>query len=343
MLPLLSEWVRAARRLKQACLNVPNINSPAYFFVLSSQNAFDVRWCKGNVGEKIFDPWVEHLQSLGVEFQLSTRVKGFRTDDSKITAIDCSVQDEDGAHELAIFADEVVFAVGGAALRNFVTFSPQLSKYSEFRKFSNLRGLSVLATRLYLDTVLDTPYSANACWGFDDGVGMTMFDITKLHELEGEMSIIELDYYHASPLLLMSDKDIVDKAKRDLDTILGEMARRAKVADAAVVRLPNAVNWYSPGSYANMPDIKSSSLHNVYFAGDICRSRHGSWSQEKAFVTGIEAANEILGRPEGTGIIKLKPDEPHVSFGRDGLLAAKTVLGLGDANRAPSLVDFLAI
>lgn len=316
----------------------------AYFFVLSSQNAFDVRWCKGNVGEKIFDPWVEHLQSLGVEFQLSTRVQGFRTDDSKsITAIDCAVQDEDGAHELAIYADKVVFAVGGAALNRFVTCSPELAKHSDFRKFAYLRGLGVLATRLYLDTALDTPYSANACWGFDDGVGMTMFDITKLHELDGETSIIELDYYHANSLLLMSDEDIVDKAKQDLDTILGEEARRAKVTDAAVVRLPNAVNWYSPGSYSNMPDVKSSSLHNVFFAGDICRSRHGSWSQEKAYVTGIEAANEILGRPEGTGIIKLQPDELHVSFGRDGLSAAKTVLGLGDAKRAPSLVDFLAI
>lgn len=35
----------------------------AYFFVLSNQKAFDVRWCKGNIGEQIFDPWVERMQS----------------------------------------------------------------------------------------------------------------------------------------------------------------------------------------------------------------------------------------------------------------------------------------
>lgn len=117
---------------------------------------------------------MEHLQSLGVEFQLSTKVKGFRTDDSEsITAIDCAVQDEGGAHELAIHADKVVFAVGGAALNRFVTLSPTLSKHEDFRKFANLRGIGVLATRLYLDTALDTPYSANACWGFDASVGMS--------------------------------------------------------------------------------------------------------------------------------------------------------------------------
>ena len=30
-----------------------------------------------------------------------------------------------------------------------------------------------------------TPHTANACWGFDAGIGMTWFDIGKLHELQG--------------------------------------------------------------------------------------------------------------------------------------------------------------
>jgi hypothetical protein len=74
--------------------------------------------------------------------------------------------------------------------------SAELSRYAEFRKFANLRGTGVLAT--------GTPYSANACCGFDRGVGMTYFDITKLHGLkvndesrednEVAGSIIEIDY-----------------------------------------------------------------------------------------------------------------------------------------------------
>ena len=39
----------------------------AYFFVLKSQGAFDVRWCKGDVGELLFDPWVAQLAARGVE------------------------------------------------------------------------------------------------------------------------------------------------------------------------------------------------------------------------------------------------------------------------------------
>ena len=62
--------------------------------------------------------------------------------------------------------------------------------------------------------MLDVPYSANACWGFEKGVGQTFFDITTLHGLGFGMdanygndvrgSIIEVDYYHAASLRLGS-------------------------------------------------------------------------------------------------------------------------------------------
>ncbi len=325
----------------------------AYFFVLKTSTSFDVRWCRGNVGEVIFDPWVAHLRTLGVNFETSTRVRGFELGgDGAVTGVVCTGEGRDGSEDatFALDSDDVVFAVGGAALGAMVRSSPELSRHSEFRKFTNLRGTGVLATRLYLDRPLNVPYSANACWGFDRGVGMTFFDITTLHGLsdvsetnrKGKVrgSVIEIDYYHAASLLAMSDDAIVEKAKGDLDTILGRQSIDARVLDAAIVRLPQAVNWYSPGSYANMPDVRSSSIPNVYFCGDLVRSRHGSWSQEKAYVTGVEAANSILGRKDGTGIVPLSPDEPHVALGRIAVRAAKTMLGLGDALRAPSIVDF---
>ena len=40
-----------------------------------------------------------------------------------------------------------------------------------------------------------------------------------------------------------------------------------------------------------MPRVRAEGLANGYFAGDVVNTRHGSWSQEKAFVTGLEAAN----------------------------------------------------
>lgn len=318
----------------------------AYFFVLQRQNAFDVRWCKGNIGDKIFQPWVEFMEGNdeenGVNFMTSTRVTGFEhngSDPSLLSKVIC--QDRDGK-EVEIEAETVVFGVGGAALNAMVRNSPVLAKHQEFRKFANLRGTGVLATRLYFDRKLDVPYTANACWGFDAGVGQTFFDITELHDIDdSEGTIIECDYYHAASLIVMDDQSIVDKVKKDLGTILGKQCIDAQVLDAAIVRLPSAVNWYAPGSYEYMPDIKSKAFKNVYFAGDLVKTNHGSWSQEKAYVTGAEAANLILGESKEKDIIPLKSDEFHVAAGRQLVSLSKNIIGFGDASRAPSLVDFL--
>uniref|UniRef100_A0A7S1NSP3 Amine oxidase domain-containing protein n=1 Tax=Eutreptiella gymnastica TaxID=73025 RepID=A0A7S1NSP3_9EUGL len=90
-----------------------------------------------------------------------------------------------------------------------------------------------------------------------------------------------------------------------------------------------------------MPDVQSEAMGNVFFVGDLVRTRHGSWSQEKAFVTGIEAANAILGRPLDHGVIPLGADEAHVAAGRSAVSLAKQLLSGGGQRKAPSLVDFL--
>ena len=81
----------------------------------------------------------------------------------------------------------------------------------------------------------------------------------------------------------------------------------------------------------------SESFSNVYFAGDVCKTDHGAWSQEKAYVTGVQAANQILGREANEGIVALKDDELHVAAGRQASRAFRSLLG----ERAPSLANFL--
>ena len=67
-------------------------------------------------------------------------------------------------------------------------------------------------------------------------------------------AVIEVDYYHAQTLLTLDDAALAAKAKADLDTMLGPACKAAAVVDAAVVRLPQGVNWYYPGSYADLPE-----------------------------------------------------------------------------------------
>ena len=58
-------------------------------------------------------------------------------------------------------------------------------------------------------------------------------------------------------------------------------------------------------------------------------------------MSGIEVANLILSRREGTGIIPLSAEEAHVALGRSAVKIVKTLVGFGDASKAPSLADFL--
>lgn len=130
-------------------------------------------------------------------------------------------------------------------------------------------------------------------------------------------------------MLGLSDEAIAQKAKRDLD-IMVPAFKSASVIDYAVVKLPEAVNWYFPGSLASCPTTESESFENAYFAGDVVRGlKHASWSQEKAYVSGLVAANAVLGRDKLEGVTPLLPDEPHVALGRDAVAAARRALSFG--------------
>ncbi|MEL7476675.1 MAG: amine oxidase, partial [Cyanobacteria bacterium J06555_12] len=101
--------------------------------------------------------------------------------------------------------------------------------------------------------------------------------------------------------------------QRDLATCVPEFAS-AKVIDRSVIRVQRGVTHFSPGSYQYLMSANTS-YPNVFMSGDWIVNRHGSWSQEKALVTGLEAANWVvrqLGQGESAHIIPIEPDEPHI-------------------------------
>ena len=102
-----------------------------------------------------------------------------------------------------------------------------------------------------------------------------------------------------------------------------------------MVRIPGGVTWFYPGSHALLPPGKSAAVSNLFYVGDYVRSRHGSWSQEKAYVTGMEAANAIAG-VEVCRVVPLKEDEAHVAAGAGAVAAARSLFPF-----LPAIPDFL--
>ena len=282
-----------------------------YFFILAHQPDFDVVWCRGTVGEKIFRPWVERIEKAGARVLPKRRVTDLIVDSNQVKGVICG--DE------VIEADAVIFAVGITGMKKIVSTSPSLQSREEFRNLSNLGAIDVLATRLWFDRKIDIPLPSNACFGFDTSTGWTFFDLNALHDeyRDEPGTVIEADFYHANQFLSLSDEEILSIVQGYLATCVPAF-REAKIIDSSVIRLHQAVTHFAPGSYRYMLPAKTS-FENVFMSGDWIVNRHGSWSQEKAYVTGLEAANLVvsyLGEGQPAEILAVEEDEAHIQVAR---------------------------
>lgn len=282
-----------------------------YYFILAHQPDFDVVWCRGTVGEKIFRPWIEQIETSGGQVLSNRRVTDIVSTGDTVSAVMCGNERFD--------TDAVIFSVGITGMKKIVEGSPALSSREEFRNLRNLGGIDVLAIRLWFDRLVTVPRPSNACFGFDETTGWTFFDLNALHDEYREVSgsVIEVDFYHANQLLPLSDEELVAIAHQRLTQCIPGF-QHAKVMDRSVIRLSQAVSHFSPGSYQYMLP-GTTSFDNVFMSGDWIVTRHGSWSQEKAYVTGLEAANRVIALLKQGAIapmIPIAPDEPHIQLGR---------------------------
>lgn len=286
-----------------------------YYFILAHQPDFDVVWCRGTVGDQIFRPWIKQIEAAGGTVLTNRRVTDLvletQENQQRITGVVCGN---------AVFeADAVIFAVGVTGMQKIVSTSTTLRQFPEFCNLANLSAIDVVATRLWFDRKVTVPLPSNACFGFDQTTGWTFFDLNALHDQwrDATGSVIEADFYHANQLLPMSDAQIVAKVQQDLATCIPAF-RSAQVIDSSVIRLPKAVTHFAPGSYRSLlPGV--TSIANVFMSGDWVVTQHGSWSQEKAYVTGLEAANRVIaqcGQGVMATIIPIEPDESHIQIAR---------------------------
>ena len=282
-----------------------------YYFILAHQPDFDVVWCRGTVGEQIFRPWVEQIAKAGGKVLANKRVTDLVTDGNQVKSVVCGDEVFD--------TDAVVFSVGISGMKKIVSNSESLQTREEFRNLKNLNAIDVLATRLWFDRKINIPRPSNACFGFDKTTGWTFFDLNALHDeyRDEPGTVVEVDFYHANQFIPLSNEEIISIVHNYLITCVPEFAT-AKVIDSSVIRLPQAVTHFSPGSYRHMLPAKTS-FNNVFMSGDWITSRHGSWSQEKAYVTGLEAANlvvDYLGAGANANILPVEADEAHIQAAR---------------------------
>ena len=119
-----------------------------------------MKWCRGSIREKIFDPWSQQLSSRGVEMRYNsrvTRVEEVEKSNGEKNDIDSKkfrlrLQTKDGKTD-ELKCDAIVFAVGGTAMGMITSNSPamkNLPTVQERDNFKKLRGVTCVAVRLFL-------------------------------------------------------------------------------------------------------------------------------------------------------------------------------------------------
>ncbi|XP_022763013.1 uncharacterized protein LOC111308727 isoform X1 [Durio zibethinus] len=280
-----------------------------YYLILAHQKHFDVVFCRGTTKEKIFEPWVESLEAKGCEMLEDKKVTDFTFNGETgcITEVVCDKE--------TYSADAVILAVGIATLQEIIKNSAALCTREEFLKVLNLAGIDVVTIKLQLDRKVAIPNPSNACAGFDDLFGWTFFDLNAIHDehKENPTTVVEADFYHANELLPLKDELVIEKVISYLSKCIKDI-ENANVVDKEIGRFPKRLTHFFPGSYKHMMR-GSTSFPNLFMAGDWIITRHGSWSQEKSYVTGLEAANRVVDYLEEGSFAKVIPveeDEPHI-------------------------------
>jgi uncharacterized protein with NAD-binding domain and iron-sulfur cluster len=107
-----------------------------------------------------------------------------------------------------------------------------------------------------------------------------------------------------------SDDRIVSAVARDF-CVLWPAATAAKVADAAVERIPSAMFAAHPGSHRLRPPTETK-IPNFFLAGDWIRHDLNA-SMEGAALSGRLAARAVLRKEKRDSVPMLRPDEPLVN------------------------------
>ena len=316
-----------------------------YYYALAHQDSFDVRWIKSkSIAEHLFAPLSERLQdehqlqvmggTLATALKMSTDTRGVRSVETRsVTTGRSSVVDN---------VDAVVLAVGAKGMGALMANSPECAALTpELVRAGSLDAIDVVSVRLWLDRTISVADPANVFSRFSalKGAGATFFMLDQLQHdtkqaLWGDQpeqgSVIASDFYNASAIAELSDQEVVDCLMQDLLPMAQPAFRGAVVVDQEVRRYPRSVSLFSPGSFIQRPPLETS-LASVVCAGDWVRMgerEHGAKGlcQERAYVSGLEAANSLLRRGIVKGsnassgqqhpVLPIRADEPQVVLGR---------------------------
>ena len=269
--------------------------------------------------EAWIDPWVRHLETLGVEFRPNTPVQGLAFDGRRVTGAEL-------AGGTRVTADEFVLAVPVEVAPRVLT--PELRRAApELGRIGWLETAWMNGIQFYLTENVELRRGhqvyADAPWALtsiSQRQFWTAYDLESRgpDAVEGVLSVIASDWDtpgidHEKPARECTREEIAEEIWAQLKTHLNGPDRRLRddmlvdwFLDPSIVETDTGVENRSPllintvGSLRNRPPADVA-IRNLTLASDYVRTNSDLASMESANEAGRRAANAVLDRHGGRG------------------------------------------
>ena len=269
--------------------------------------------------EAWIDPWVRHLETLGVEFRPNTPVQGLAFDGRRVTGAEL-------AGGTRVTADEFVLAVPVEVAPRVLTrelrrAAPELGRIG-WLETAWMNGIQFYLTE-NVELSRGHQVYADAPWALtsiSQRQFWTAYDLESRgpDAVEGVLSVIASDWDtpgidHEKPARECTREEIAEEIWAQLKTHLNGPDRRLRddmlvdwFLDPSIVETDTGVENRSPllintvGSLRNRPPADVA-IRNLTLASDYVRTNSDLASMESANEAGRRAANAVLDRHGGRG------------------------------------------
>ncbi|KAL5542810.1 hypothetical protein UlMin_010520 [Ulmus minor] len=255
---------------------------------LQEKHGSKMAFLDGNPPERLCMPIVEHIQSLGGEVRLNSRIQKIElNDDGTVKRFLLTNGNE-------IEGDAYVFATPVDILKLLLPESWKEIPY--FRKLDKLVGVPVINVHIWFDRKLKNTYDhllfsrSNLLSVYAD------MSLTCKEYYDPNRSMLELVFAPAEEWISCSDSEIIDATMKELaklfpDEISADQSK-AKILKYHVVKTPRSVYKTIPDCEPCRP-LQRSPLEGFYLAGDYTKQKYLA-SMEGAVLSGKLCAQAIV-------------------------------------------------
>lgn len=281
------------------------------FFDIIYPDRDPVRILNAPTNEAWIDPWVEHLEELGVTFEPASPVTGVDFDGERLTALGVGT----GEDHRTVEADHYVLALPLDVLRELVT-DEMRAVAPQFAGIDELETDWMNGVQFYLDE--DVPVAHGHGIYFDSPWALTTIsqrqfwdvDFDRYGEIEGILSVCVSDWNTPGVLYDKPARECSPDEVRD--EVLEQLRRH--LDDASFLDDDHVVDWFldpaiehddgesvnheqlfinTVGSLADRP-VADTAIPNCYVAADFVRTNADLATMESANEAARRAVNGVL-------------------------------------------------